>query len=89
MVSRQVDPAVLGGHERSPEQETANDGRCERVEASGFPADRFLVGRQDIGGGASQRASEVDQHVHAEEQEPDHRRRAVQAPGELECVSVE
>ncbi len=89
MVTRQVDPPVLGGHERATEHQAADDCRCQHVEAGGLPAHLGPLGRQDIAGGAYQRPSEIDEHVHTKECQPDHRRRTMETPGDLKRVSVE
>ena len=72
-----------------PEHQTADDCGRQRVSAGGLPADGCRVVRQDIVCGASQRLSEIDEHVQPEEQEPDHRRRAMELARDLECMSVQ
>jgi hypothetical protein len=89
VVTRQVDPPVLGGHERCAEHQAADDCNCQGVQARGLPADERPIGPQDILPGASQSPSEIDEHVEAEKQEPDHGGRAVEPTRDLECVSVE
>jgi hypothetical protein len=80
---------VLHGHRCAAEhQAEEHDGR-QRGCAPGGPAHGLPLRRQGIFGGASQGASQVNEDVQAEEYEPDHRRRAVDAASGLEGVPVE
>jgi hypothetical protein len=84
VITRQVDPPVLGGHERAPEHEAADDCCRQGVQACRLAGDERPLGREDIVGRASQRPPEIDEYVEAEKQEPDHRRRPVEPAGDLE-----
>ena len=85
-----VDPPVLGGNEGAAEHQAENDCRRQGVEAGGLPGDvRRPIVREDVVRRLSQRAREIDEHVETEQQEPDHRRRAMEPPGDLERVPME
>jgi len=80
---------VLGGNECTAEHQAADDCGRQCVSAGRVPADGCPIGRPDIICRVSQRPPQIDEHVQPEEQEPDHRRRAMEPAGDLECVSVE
>ena len=84
-----VDPSVLGGNEGAAEHQTKDERGRQRVEAGRLPRDVRPLVREDIVRRASQRAREIDEHVEAEQQEPDHRRRAMEPPRDLERVPME
>jgi hypothetical protein len=83
-----ADPPVLGRNERRAQHQAADDCGRQRVQALGLPPDRSPLGRQDIVRRPSQRPAEIDKHVEAEQQEPDHRSRAVKPAGDLERLAV-
>jgi hypothetical protein len=84
-----VDPPVLGGNERAAEHQAADSCDRQRVQAGGLPSDRSRLGRQDLVRRPSQRPAEIDEHMEAEQQEPDHRRRAVEPASDLQRLAVE
>jgi hypothetical protein len=84
-----VDPAVLGGNEGAAEYQAKDDCGRQGVQARRLPGDVRPLVREDIVRRPSQRAPEIDEHVEAEQQEPDHRRRAMEPAGDLERVPME
>jgi hypothetical protein len=83
-----VDPPVLRGDERKAEHQSADDRRRHRVGARGAPAHGGTIDRYRVSSGASPRPSEIDEHVQAEQREPDHGSRAVKTSRILERLSV-
>lgn len=84
-----VDPAVLGRKEGDAEHQAADDRRRQPVKAGSLPRDGLPLGGQDVVRCAPQRASKIDEHVEAEQQEPHHRRRTMEPTGDLERMPVE
>jgi hypothetical protein len=84
-----VDPPVLGGNEGAAEHQAEDDRGRHGVQAGRLPGNVRPIVREDIVRRPPQRAPEIDEHVEAEQQEPDHRRRAVEPAGELERVPME
>jgi hypothetical protein len=80
---------VLSRHERGAEHQAADDCRRHRICACRPPADSRPVDGLHVARGTSQRSAEIDDHVEAEQREPDHRRGAVKAADDLERVTVE
>jgi hypothetical protein len=76
---------MLRGHRGRAEHQSGDDDRGHRVETGSRSPNR----RARILGGSSPRASQVDEHVQAEKDEPHDRRRAVKAAGELERLPVQ
>jgi hypothetical protein len=89
MVAPQVDPQVLGGDGYATEHEAQNDDGSHGDPARRPPANAVLDRQPHVGGRTSQGSSEIDEHVYAEKQEPDHRRRAVETSSDLQLVPVE
>jgi hypothetical protein len=84
-----VDPPVLGGNEGSAEHQAEDDGGRHGVQAGRLPGNVRPIVRADIVRRPPQRPPEIDEHVKAEQQEPDHRRRAMEPARELERVPME
>ena len=89
VVTTEVHPPVLSGNERAAEDQTEDDGGCQRIDTRAPPADRPEIGRHDVSYGASHGPSEVDEHVQTQQHEPDDRRGSVETTRDLECMPVE
>jgi hypothetical protein len=86
VVASEVHPVVLCGHGHHAEKQAADDDRCQGIGASPAAGQRLPHGRQVLGRPAQCRL-QIDDHVHAEKQEPDHRSRTVQVARDLEPSS--
>ena len=84
-----ADPTVLGRNERAAEHQAEDDGGRKGVQPGRLAGDVRRTVRENVISRPSQRAPEIDEHVKAEQQEPDHRRRAVEPAGYVERVPVE
>jgi hypothetical protein len=88
MVAPEIHPVVLCRHGHDAEQKATDDDRRKGVGASPAAAQRFPAGRQVLGRPA-ERSLQIDDHVQAEKQEPDHRSRAVKVARDLKRLSVQ
>jgi len=80
---------MLRGNGRGAEHEAGDHHSCQGVGARRRSVCVTPLRRHGVFGGASQRAFEVDEHVQAEKQEPDHGGRAVKPARDLERVPVQ
>jgi hypothetical protein len=87
VVAPQIHPVVLYRHGHDAEQKAAGDYRRQGVRASPGAAQRLAGGRQVLGRPA-ERSLQIDDHVQAEQHEPDHRSRAVKIARDLKRLSV-
>jgi hypothetical protein len=79
---------VLYRHRRDPDRYARDERDRQQVGTRPRAARRCPRGRGDVLAAARQRATQVDEHVLADEHEPDDGSRAVQAPGGGQGLAV-